>query len=81
MNPDRYNIIFGGANGFGVISNDTNNNLSSSASSSMSSLQNSYYCNNNEYIEALAQVANSFLKVLLSQLVEKIMKSLDSSQN
>ena len=67
MDPDNYHIIFNCMNGFGVTSDDI---VSCSASSSTLSLQNSHYCNN-EYTEALAQVANSFLRYLLSQLVEK----------
>jgi hypothetical protein len=58
---NEINVIFGGAeNGFG-------NNGDNVCSSPSITTQNNYYNNTNEYIEALVEIATTFLKVLLTR--------------
>jgi hypothetical protein len=74
LNPNRYAIIYNSRYG----NNDIvlNNNTSTAAAVTYPSspypkpYQNHYY---NEYHEGILEIANSFLKILLNQLVNKTM--------
>jgi hypothetical protein len=75
MNPDRYAIIYNNKydnnndNIFESISNSTTV-AAISSSSSNKVLQNYYY---NEYHEGISEIANSLLKILANQIVDKTM--------
>jgi hypothetical protein len=75
MNPDRYAIIYNSkyddnnGNTFDSSASTTSIAISSSHSSTKSN-QNYYY---NEYHEGIIEIANSLMKILTNQMVDKTM--------
>jgi len=75
MNPDRYDVIYNSKyddNDSVFDSRSTASTaISSSHSHSSTKVHQSYYYN--EYQEGIIEIANSLLKILLKQMVDKTM--------
>jgi hypothetical protein len=72
MNPDRYAVIYNSKYDDNNNDNifDSSNNTIVSISPPSSKLQNYYY---NQYNEGILEIANSLLKILRNQIVDKTM--------
>jgi endonuclease III-like uncharacterized protein len=75
MNPDRYAVIYNSKYDDNDSIFDSSNSTTSSAISSLHShstkvTPNHYY---NKYCEGILEIANSFLKILTNQIVDKTM--------
>jgi hypothetical protein len=74
MNPDRYAVIYNSKYDDNCSIFDSGSNIATAASSSPSTTKpqnhNHYY---NKYRERILEIANSLLKILLNQIVDKTM--------
>ena len=77
MNPDKYNVIYNSKYDDNCSTFDSGSNMATAISSSPSSSSTTKTQNHNhysdQYREGILETANSFLKILTNQIVDKTM--------